>query len=65
MRLAFAEVYLAIVYLFRRLGTQLQLQDTEYKRDVAFVQDYFIPAPSKGSKGVRVVKREDRIAQSI
>lgn len=58
MRLAYAELYLTMAYVFRRLGKKLQLQDTEYERDVAFVQDYFIPAPSKQSRGVRVVKNQ-------
>jgi cytochrome P450 len=57
MRLAYAELYLTLGYVFRRLGTKLQLHDTEYERDVAFVQDYFIPAPSKQSRGVRVVEK--------
>jgi cytochrome P450 len=58
MRLAYAELYLARAYVFRRLGERLELCDTEYERDVAFVQDYFIPAPGRQSRGVRVVKRE-------
>ncbi|KAF2828055.1 cytochrome P450 [Ophiobolus disseminans] len=59
MRLAYAELYLTLGYLFRRLGSKVQLQDTEYERDVAFLQDYFIPAPSRQSKGVRVVMKLD------
>lgn len=58
MRLAYAELYLTMGYVFRRLGNRLQLHDTEYERDVAFVQDYFIPAPSKQSRGVRVVGKQ-------
>lgn len=57
MRLAYAELYLTLAYVFRRLGKEMQLHDTEYERDVAFVQDYFIPAPSKDSKGLRVVAK--------
>ena len=57
MRLAYAELYLTLGYVFRRLGMDLQLVDTQYERDVAFVQDYFIPAPSRKSRGVRVVRK--------
>jgi cytochrome P450 len=57
MRLAYAELYLTLGYLFRRLGAKMQLQDTEYERDVKFVQDYFIPAPSTQSRGLRVVAK--------
>jgi hypothetical protein len=39
------------------LGAKMQLQDTEYERDVKFVQDYFIPAPSTQSRGLRVVAK--------
>lgn len=56
MRLAYAEIYLTLGYFLRRLGGRLELFDTQYERDVAFVQDYFIPAPSKGSRGCRVVE---------
>jgi hypothetical protein len=30
MRLAYAEIYLTLGYLFRRLGNDLKLYDTEY-----------------------------------
>lgn len=56
MRLAYAEIYLTLGHLLRRLGDRLELFDTQYERDVAFVQDYFIPAPSKESRGCRVVE---------
>ncbi|KAH7389812.1 cytochrome P450 [Pyrenochaeta sp. MPI-SDFR-AT-0127] len=58
MRLAYAELYLTLGYMFRRLGTQLQLYDTQYERDVKFVRDYFIPAPSRHSRGVRVIGKK-------
>ncbi len=58
MRLAYAELYLTLGYVFRRLGNKLQLHDTQYERDVKFVHDYFIPYPSLQSKGVRVVRKE-------
>jgi cytochrome P450 len=57
MRLAYAEIYLTLGYLFRRLGQCMQLHDTEYARDIKFVQDFFIPAPSSQSKGCRVMAR--------
>lgn len=56
MRLAYSEIYLTLGYLLRRLGGRLELFDTQYERDVAFVQDYFIPAPSKESRGCRVTE---------
>lgn len=59
MRLAYAELYLTLGYLFRRLGPRLQLYDTEYERDIEYVQDYFIPAPRGHSKGCRVVEKND------
>lgn len=58
MRLAYAELYLTLGYLFRRLGNRMELFDTQYERDIAYVQDYFIPAPSKESRGCRVVERK-------
>ncbi|KAF1947457.1 benzoate 4-monooxygenase cytochrome P450 [Clathrospora elynae] len=58
MRLAYAEIYLALGCLFRRLGNKMELYDTDYERDVAFVQDYFVPAPSRQSRGVRIKVRE-------
>jgi cytochrome P450 len=56
MRLAYAEIYLTLGYLFRRLGSELKLFDTQRERDVDYVHDYFIPAPHFNSKGVRVVE---------
>ncbi|MCJ1394000.1 hypothetical protein MMC18_006877 [Xylographa bjoerkii] len=35
----------------------IELYDTQRERDVAYVHDYFIPAPSFESRGVRVVKK--------
>jgi len=58
MRLAYAELYLTLGYLFRRLGEKLELFDTEYERDIEYVQDFFIPAPSKQSRGCRIVQRK-------
>lgn len=59
MRLAYAELYLTLGYLFRRLGKRMELCGTDYERDVKYVQDYFIPAPSQKSKGCRVVERRE------
>ena len=56
MRLAYAEMYLTVAYVVVRLGSQIQLYDTEYERDVEYRHDYFIPAPSFQSRGVRVVQ---------
>lgn len=49
MRLAYAELYLTLGYMFRRLGPRSELHYTEYERDVAFVQEYFISAPGRQS----------------
>ncbi|OCL08461.1 putative cytochrome P450 [Glonium stellatum] len=57
MRLAYAEIYLTLGYLFRRLGNRLKLFDTEYERDIEYVHDYFIPAARKQSRGCRVVEK--------
>ena len=55
INLAYAELYLTLACTFRRLGGKMQLYDTIRERDVDPVQDYFIPAPSVESRGVRVV----------
>lgn len=57
MCLAYAEIYLTLGYLFRRLGPRMQLYDTEYERDIKYVQDFFIPAPSPGSRGCRITAK--------
>lgn len=57
MNLAYAELYLAISMVFRRLGRKMRLYDTDRQRDVDMVRDFFIPAPSVDSRGVRVVSR--------
>jgi cytochrome P450 len=59
MRLAYAEIYLTLGYLFRRLGQRMQLYDTEYQRDIKYVHDFFIPAPSRQSKGCRVTAKHE------
>lgn len=56
MRLAYAEMYLAIASVVRRFSDQVKLFDTEFERDVEYVHDYFIPAPSFESRGVRIVR---------
>ena len=47
-----AEIYLAISTIFRRFD--LELYDTEWKRDVEINRDCFVGLPRKGSRGVRV-----------
>jgi cytochrome P450 len=42
MKLAYAEIYLALAYLFRRLERRVKLYDTQRERDVDYVHDYFI-----------------------
>ena len=55
MNLAYAELYLTLACMFRRLGPKMKLFDTDRIRDVDPTLDYFITAPSVESKGVRVV----------
>ena len=55
INLAYAELYLTLACVFRRLGDKMQLHNTVRERDVDPVQDYFIGVPSLECKGVRVV----------
>ena len=55
MNLAYAELYLTLACIFRQLGSKMKLYDTDRVRDVDPTLDYFIPAPSTESKGVRVI----------
>jgi cytochrome P450 len=52
MNLGYAELYLAIAYLFRRF--KFELHDTTEDRDIKVKRDTFIGLPDKSSKGVRV-----------
>ena len=55
INLAYAEFYLAISAVARRLGSRIKLLDTDRRKDVEMVRDYFVPAPSEESRGVRIV----------
>jgi cytochrome P450 len=58
INLAWAELYLTTATVFRRLGRQIQLYDTSRERDVDMVHDFFVPAPSTKTRGVRVVAKQ-------
>ena len=58
MNLAYAELYPTLSCVFRRLGRKLELYDMQRECDVDLVRDYFIPAPSVHSRGVRVVSKK-------
>ena len=52
MRLAYAEIFLALATVFRRF--KLVLFETD-RGDVTAYSDMFVPHPKNGSKGVRVL----------
>ncbi|KAI0164163.1 putative flavonoid 3-hydroxylase [Xylariaceae sp. FL1272] len=52
MNLAYAELYIALAFIFRR--RDFQLHDTVRERDVDFVRDFFVGETSPMSRGVRV-----------
>lgn len=58
MNLAQAEFHLAIAMVFRKLGAQMQLYDTDRERDVDIKHDFFVTNPSLDSRGVRVSFKE-------
>lgn len=52
MHLAYAELYIGIANLFRKV--HMELFETTLE-DVTMVEEYFVPRPKKGSLGVRVL----------
>jgi hypothetical protein len=54
MHLAYAELYIFLAGVFRKYN----LHDKYRERDVDTNTDFLVPAPAKGSKGVRVIVRE-------
>ena len=58
MNLAQAEFHLTLAILFRRLGRNLRLFDTDRERDVDVKHDFFVTNPSLESRGVRVTLHE-------
>ena len=52
--LAYAELYMVIGLLIRRMGSSMSLFGTG-KEDVEIHYDRFVPTPKDGTKGVRVV----------
>ena len=61
MNLAYAEVYLTLASVFRRLGRKMELHNTIRERDVDMVHDFFISFPRVDSKGVCVRPKEQRV----
>ena len=53
LRLALAELFIIISSMLQRYD--LELHDTEWKRDVELTRDCFIGMPRPGSQGVRVI----------
>ena len=53
LSLAKAELYIAIATIFRRY--HMELYDTIRERDINIAYDGFLPQPSRGNKGVRVI----------
>ena len=58
MNLAWAEMYITLATVFGKFGSQLELADTVWERDVDLVRDFFTPVPSKDSKGIWIRIRE-------
>lgn len=55
--LAYAEVYLCLGLLLRRLGPKMSLYETSHD-DVEIHYDRFVPTPKEGTEGIRVLIRE-------
>ena len=63
LNLAWAELYLTVAAVVRRLGGRLRLDNVEFERDIKIVVDGFNPLPSRDSKGLRVFVSTESIAQ--
>ena len=55
LNLAWAQLYLTVAAVVRRLGGRLKLDDIVFERDLKIVVDGFNPLPSRESKGLRVL----------
>lgn len=62
LNLAWAELYLTVAAVIRRLGGRLRLDDVVFDRDLKIVVDGFNPLPSRESKGLRVFVSAETIA---
>ena len=60
MNLAEAEMHMTLAAVFRNLGRQMELYDTERERDVDVRHDFFVTNPSLDSRGVRVTIGSDK-----
>ena len=56
LSLAKAELYIAIATIFRRYD--MELYDTIRERDINLAYDGFLPQPSRGNKGVRIIFKD-------
>jgi cytochrome P450 len=56
INLAYAEMYLALAYVFKRFDFEL-FETT--RKDVDIARDCFVATPVKGSKGIRVVVKAE------
>ncbi|KAE8313510.1 putative cytochrome P450 [Aspergillus transmontanensis] len=57
INLAYAELYMGIALLIRRLGSRMKLFETT-REDVEIHYDRFVPTPKDGTKGIRVLVAE-------
>ncbi|KAE8143640.1 cytochrome P450 [Aspergillus pseudotamarii] len=57
INLAYAELYMGIGLLVRRLGSRMKLFETT-REDVEIHYDRFVPTPKDGTKGIRVLVTE-------
>ncbi|OCK93440.1 cytochrome P450 [Cenococcum geophilum 1.58] len=54
LNLAYAELYICLAAIFRRLGDRLELYETTIE-DIRMQRDVFVPRPKHGTKGIRVL----------
>ncbi|EGX94785.1 cytochrome P450, putative [Cordyceps militaris CM01] len=57
IQLAYAELFLCLALLFRRLGDRMELFETT-RKDVEIYYDRFVPTPRYGTKGIRILVEE-------
>ena len=63
MSLALAEIQMTLAAVFRKLGSKMQLYDTDRERDVDIKHDFFLTMPNTESRGVRVTFHDDMVVR--
>jgi hypothetical protein len=53
--LAWAELYITLAAVVRRVLPRMTLFETTIENDIKFDHDQFVPVAKEGSRGVRVV----------